>query len=278
MKDFDRFFQTIYEQPLTNRKSWYADSTIAYAQYRAPYVPSIIDFVCEQLPTATQQNGVELLEIGSGPGNGTQHFLRKGYRLTCVEPNSTACEFMATRFIDYPTLNIVNNTFEECSLKSRQFDAAIASTSFHWLNPETRCSKVAEHLKPQGKIILIWCTAPQPTPEIYHHLEPIYLEYLPTFADYENLKTQEKNILNVSQSVIESGYFTDLHQKQTINQQVYTVDEYLSLLTTLSPYIALAEHRRNEFFVTLRHTFNQHQISTITTQYVCAAHIATKLT
>ncbi len=109
MKNFDRFFQKIYEQPLASRKDWYADSTIAYAQYRAPYVQSIIDFSCAQLPPIAE---TKLLEIGSGPGNATQHFLEKGYQITCVEPNTNACDFAKARFADYPNVEIINITFE----------------------------------------------------------------------------------------------------------------------------------------------------------------------
>ncbi|AFY39202.1 Methyltransferase type 12 [[Leptolyngbya] sp. PCC 7376] len=274
MKNFDRFFQKIYEQPLENRQDWYAESTVAYAKYRAPYIDEIIDQTCRQFDDIAQPH---LLEIGSGPGNATKHFVERGYKITCVEPNTTACKFAIERFKAFPNVEIINSTFEEWSANiSRTFDVAIAGTSFHWLDQKTRCERLANLLKSNGKIILLWCTAPQPEYEIYQYLDPIYQEYLPSFADYENFETQRQNIMSVSEHLVESNYFVDLQCQQETACLSYTTEEYLSLLTTLSPYIALSTERREAFFTTLRQTFEENEITKISTKYICAAHSAIK--
>lgn len=273
MKDFDRFFQKIYEQPLENRKDWYADSTIAYAQYRAPYVNTVIEQVCAEFNVAQPQ----LLEIGSGPGNASQHFIRRGHNLTCVEPNTTACLFAQERFKDFSNVQIINATFEQWSDNNTQkFDGAIASTSFHWLDAETRCARISNLLNSEGKIVLLWCTAPQPEKKIYQYLDPIYQEYMPTFADYENFETQRRNINRISQELITSNYFVELKHWEAVGDRLYTTEEYLSLLTTLSPYIALSESKRIAFFKALRKVFQANQITQFQTKYICAAHLATK--
>lgn len=274
MKNFDRFFQTIYEQPLENRKDWYADSTIAYAQYRAPYLESIINQVCDEI---RQFSTSQLLEIGSGPGNASQHFVQRGFNVTCVEPNTTACSFAKERFHNFPNVKIVNSTFETWSDNNQQkFDGAIASTSFHWLDAETRCQRIADLLKPSGKITLLWCTAPQPEKIIYHFLDPIYRKYMPTFADYENFETQRQNINRISQELITSNYFTGLKHFEAVGDRLYTPEEYLSLLTTLSPYIALSDEVRITFFDELRRAFKSNKIEQFPTKYICAAHVGTK--
>ena len=274
MKNFDRFFQRIYEQPLENRKDWYAESTIAYAQYRAPYVEGIIEQVCNELNLVS---GSKLLEIGSGPGNASQHFIRRGYDITCVEPNTAACLFAQERFRDFSNAKIVNSTFEEWSDNQKQkFDVAIASTSFHWLDAETRCERLANLLKPEGKMVLLWCTAPHPKNEAYQYIDPIYQQYMPSFADYENFETQRRNINRISQELITSSYFTDLKHFEAVGDRLYTSEEYLSLLTTLSPYIALSTERRESFFQELRQIFSSNTIEQFQTKYICAAHIASK--
>ncbi|OKH14172.1 class I SAM-dependent methyltransferase [[Limnothrix rosea] IAM M-220] len=275
MKDFDRFFQKIYEQPLENRKDWYAASTVDYAKYRAPYVPKVIDQVCAEFP---ETKNLKLLEVGSGPGNASQHFVQRGYNLTCVEPNTTACLFAKERFQDFPNVNINNSTFEEWSDNNQQkFDGAIASTSFHWLDAETRCARLANLLNPEGKIVLLWCTAPQPEKEVYQYLDPIYQEYMPSFADYENFETQRQNINRIAQELVTSGYFTHLKHFEAVGDRHYQPEEYLSLLTTLSPYIALPKERRITFFKKIRKTFESNNIRECQTKYICAAHTATKI-
>ena len=274
MKNFDHFFQKIYEQPLESRKDWYADSTIAYAQYRAPYIEGIIDQVCCGFSKISNPH---LLEIGSGPGNASQHFVHRGYDITCVEPNTTACLFAKERFQEFSNVNITNSTFEEWSDNNQQkFDVAIASTSFHWLDAETRCKRIANLLNSSGKIVLLWCTAPQPGKKIYQYLDPIYQAYMPTFADYENFETQRQNINRISQELITSNYFADLKHFEAVGDRLYTPEEYLSLLTTFSPYIALPDEKRVNFFKELRETFEAHNIEKFQTKYICAAHIANK--
>lgn len=269
MKNFDAFFQKIYTQPIEKRGSWYLETTEAYAKYRAPYVPQIIDLICEQLSPETQ-----ILEIGSGPGNATQHFVQRGHYLVCLEPNPKACEFATERFQNYPHIAIFNTTFEEWNCVPNSFDVVLATTSFHWLQPDTRCPAIAKILKPNGKLILLWNTVPQPDPEIFQYLLPIYEKYMPSFASFENIEVQEKNLENISKTIIESGYFKNLELSQIIEDLSYSSEDYLKLLTTISPYIALEPEVRKAFFAELRTMLKQKKITTIPTQYICAAHIA----
>ncbi|MBV5260723.1 class I SAM-dependent methyltransferase [Synechococcus moorigangaii CMS01] len=269
MKNFDAFFQEIYSQPIENRQHWYAEATQAYDQYRAPYVPEIIDLICQQIIPESV-----ILEIGSGPGNASQHFVARNFPLICLEPNPKACEFAAQRFQNYPKIQIVNSTFEEWQPQPKKFDTVLASTSFHWLQPETRCQAIANLLNPQGKIVLLWNTVPQPDPEIFQYLLPLYEQYMPSFASFENIDVQEQNLKNISQGLLDSGYFENLQLTQIITTQDYTPTDYLQLLTTLSPYIALKKSVRDQLLQALNEVFQKQKIQKISTQYICAAHIA----
>ncbi|BAW96562.1 hypothetical protein, putative [[Synechococcus] sp. NIES-970] len=269
MKNFDAFFQNIYTQPITDRKHWYAEATEAYEQYRAPYVSKIIDLICQQL----EPNEL-ILEIGSGPGNATQHFIQRNFKLICLEPNPKACEFLARRFQNYPDLEVINTTFEEWQPTPKKFNAILASTSFHWLQPETRCQAIARLLNPQGKIILLWNTVPQPDSEIFQYLLPLYEKHMPSFASFENIAVQEQNLNNISQGLLASDCFENLELTQVIEQKDYTPTDYLKLLTTLSPYIALETTVREQLFQELREVFQSQNIEVIPTEYICAAHIA----
>ncbi|MEB3225324.1 MAG: class I SAM-dependent methyltransferase [Synechococcus sp.] len=269
MKNFDAFFQKIYSQPIADRKYWYAEATQAYDQYRAPYVPEIIDLICEQIKPQSL-----ILEIGSGPGNATQHFVARDFPLICLEPNPKACAFASQRFQNYPKLQIINTTFEEWQPNPEKFDTILASTSFHWLQPDTRCQAIANLLNPQGKIVLLWNTVPQPAPEVFCHILPLYEKYMPSFASFENIEVQEQNLKNISQGLIDSNCFENLQLTQVIENQNYLPSDYLKLLTTLSPYIALENTVRHKLFTALEAVFTNKNIQIIPTQYICAAHIA----
>ncbi len=271
MQDFESLFRHIYAQPLAQRRTWYADSTTAYAHYRPPYLDDIIDQACQHLPSASQAH---LLELGSGPGNATIHFAQRDYAVLCLEPNPKACEFAKQLLQKYPRISIFNTTFEEWSAPSQSFDAVLAATSFHWLDPHTRCAAIARLLKPQGKIILLYNASPQPNAEIQAQLQPVYEQYAPELINFEDLQTQQHNIETISQSLITSGYFTDLTVQQAIADLNYTYEDYLSLLSTFSPYIALAPERRQNLFEQLRTALEQRNITQIPTRYICGVHIA----
>ncbi|AMA09005.1 class I SAM-dependent methyltransferase [Picosynechococcus sp. PCC 73109] len=268
MKNFDAFFQKIYAQPIEARQHWYAEATQAYDQYRAPYMPEIIDLICGKIKPESV-----ILEIGSGPGNATQHFAQRGFSLICLEPNPRACKFAAQRFQNYP-IQIINTTFEEWGPTLEKFDTILASTSFHWLQPDTRCQAIASLLKPQGNIVLLWNTVPQPDPTIFQDLLPLYEKYMPSFASFENIAVQEQNLKNISQGLLDSNCFQNLELTQIIETKDYSPNDYLKLLTTLSPYIALDSTVRRQLFDELKAVFQARKIQTIPTQYICAAHIA----
>lgn len=57
----------------------------------------------------------------------------------------------------------------------------------------------------------------------------------------------------------------------------YSIDDYLTLLSTLSPYIALDSQQRTSLFAGLQTTLERHCGSTIQLSYLSGFHIAKKI-
>lgn len=57
--------------------------------------------------------------------------------------------------------------------------------------------------------------------------------------------------------VIDSGQFKDLVSDQVMSEVTYTVNDYLALLNTYSPYLALDPQTREALFEGLRETIEQ---------------------
>jgi SAM-dependent methyltransferase len=258
---------------LQQRRTWYSDAASAYIQARPRYPQQIIDGVV-QLTQLAEDSLV--LELGSGPGIATVALAKLGLSMVCLEPSLAACEIAQQNCLEYPKVEVVNTTFEEWELEAGKFDAVVAATSFHWISPEVRHSKTAMALKDQGYLILLWNTPPQPSYEVHQQLIPVYQNLAPDLAKYESIPTYLSNLNKFGQDTVDSGYFQNLISEHLVCEVTYSVDDYLALLSTLSPYIALEKPKRDALFAVLGETLEQNYGRTIETSYLSVFHVVQK--
>jgi SAM-dependent methyltransferase len=255
-------------------RSWYSDAASAYFQTRPRYPQQIIDGVVELTQLA---EGSLVLELGSGVGIATIALAKLGFSLVCLEPSLAASKIAQESCLEYPCVEVVNTTFEEWELEPGKFDAVVAATSFHWISPEVRYSKTAAALQDQGYLILLWNTPPQPSYEVYQKFIPVYQDLAPELAKYESIPTYLNNLNKFGQDAVDSGYFKNLMSEHLVCEVIYSVDDYLALLSTLSPYIALEKSQRDTLFTALGETFKQNYGEMIETSFLSAFHIVQKI-
>ena len=231
-----------------DKASWYNSVAEAYDRTRPRYPAKILAGVQQK---AQLQPGKSVLEVGAGPGIVSLELAKLGVDLVCIEPSLSACEIARRKCAAYPNVEFVNSTFEDWK-SERKFDAVVAATSFHWISPEVRNAKTAAVLKDDGLLILLWNTPPQPSYEVFQSLRKVYEDYAPELAKYETYQNYRQNLCQIGQEVIESGYFTNLTTQQLITKVTYSIDDYLTLLSTLSPYIRLESKQRQTLFVELK--------------------------
>ena len=258
---------------LKEKKSWYDDAAVAYDRTRPRYPQQQRDRIIEltNLPANTA-----ILELGCGPGIATVDFARLGYSMVCIEPSAEACRLARQNCQPYPNVEITNATFEEWELNERKFDAVLAATSFHWIAPEIRYKKTAQALKDNGWLILLWNTPPQPKYETYQLLESIYQTYAPNIV-YESLENYQENLNKMGTEAIDSGYFKNLVSQQLTVELTYTINDYLTLLSTLSPYIALDSKQRNHLFTDLQTLLESNFQSNLQLTHLSVLQIAQKI-
>ena len=245
--DASSLLKNIYR--CANKATWYDSVASAYDRTRPRYSAEILSRMQE---TANLQLGKSVLEIGAGAGIVTIELAKLGAKIVCLEPSKSACAIARNKCTAYGNVEVINTTFEEWELGKQQFDAVVAATSFHWITPEVRYAKTAAALTDNGLLILLWNTPPQPSYEIYQNCQSIYQTYAPELTKYESHQDYQQNIGKIAQQAIASGYFQDLMTHQEIISVTYTVDDYLTLLSTLSPYIRLASEQRNALFAELK--------------------------
>ncbi len=270
MKELE-ILKNLYSQDLETRKKWYSQVAEAYNKFRPSYPQEIINGAVKisQLPT-----NANILELGCGPGNATLAFAKLGFSMICLEPSLAACHLARQNCAIYPQVEIKQTTFEEWELEIGKFDAVLAATSYHWINPEFGNSKIAQALRNNGNLILLWNMTPQPEYGIYQSFREIYQKYAPSLDRYENVETQQKIVQVLGQKAIDSGKFKNLVSEQVVCKVNYYIDDFLLLLSTYTPYLKLDIETRNCLFTELREKIENNYGRNIQITYISAFQVA----
>ncbi len=256
------------------RKNWYSEVAEAYNQVRPRYPQELI---CRAVEVAQLPSDAIVLEVGCGPGIATIAFAQLGFSMVCLEPSQEACCLARQNCAQCPNVEITNTTFEEWKLETERFHAVLAATAWHWVPPEIGYPKAAAALQENSSLILLWNMTPQLPYDVYQALHEVYQTQAPSLARYEDRETQEKILRGIGQNVIDSGYFKNLVSEQLACEVTYSIDDYLTLLNTFSPYMMLYPQKREALFEGLREVLERSYPSSIQLSYLSAFHIAQKM-
>ncbi|NOU93114.1 methyltransferase domain-containing protein [Paenibacillus sp. LMG 31456] len=106
------------------------------------------------------QDGMSILEVGSGPGFFTEQLIKSSQdiEITALEINSTLIDEAKSRLVNIPPskLKFVNSSVYDTGLPDNSYDFAIARLLFlHLHNPLEAASEIFRVLKPGGKLVII---------------------------------------------------------------------------------------------------------------------------
>ncbi len=258
---------------LEQRKNWYSPAAEAYNKVRPRYPQ---DLIRQVIDIAQLSSASKILEIGCGPATATIAFAELGSSILCLEPNPDFYNLAQQNCQPYPQIEIQNISFEEWTLEAEKFDAVLAASSFHWIPSDVGYPKAAKALRKNGHFILLWNKQLQPSYEIYQSLSEIYQVHAPSLDQYEDKAKQENILQGLGQMVIDSGQFKNLVVGHINTELTYTVDEYLALLSTYSPYLKLAPQNKKALLEGLRHRIESDFGGSLKLSYMSAYHIAQK--
>lgn len=263
-----------YAKNSAQRKHWYAKVADAYNQFRPRYPQ---DLICRTVKLADLPSDAIILEIGCGPGIATIAFAQLGFSIVCLEPNPEMCRLARHNCSQYSSIQIHNTFFEEWQLETGKFDAVLAATAFHWIKPDIKYQKAADALKDSGYLILLWNMTPQPPDEIYQALHQVYEQHAPSLARYEDRATQEEIVRGFGQNIIDSALFKNLVCEHRVCEVTLNTNDYLALLSTYSPYLALEPQTRDALFTDISEVINKTFGGKIQISYLSAFQLAQKI-
>ena len=243
------------------RRVIFNDIAADYDKIRPDYPPELFTDIFNYSGT----NGRKALEVGAGTGKATVPFLNAGYNVTAVELGANMAEFLAERFKESKSFSVITSAFEDAALDENSFDLIYAASSFHWVDAEIGCPKAFLLLKNGGAITLFRYNWDHPDgDELYEEIQEIYKQYYhkpyirPLKVTGDEYWSPDGIIRGFRFEDLRNYGFTDISMKLYDNRKIYTTDEYLAFLDTLSDHRSLPESDRADLYASVREAIDKH--------------------
>lgn len=214
-----------------------------YDRVRPGYPEALFDDLAS---LAGLHRGSRVLEIGPGTGQATVPLAERGYEVVAVELGPGLAEVARRRLAAFPAAAVVVADFEAWSLPGEPFDAVVAATSFHWLDPAVRLGKVAAALRPGGALAIIATHHVAGGSErFFADSQRCYERWMPDtppgfrLPDAAHVPYRDREELEAS-----GAFAAPITVRRYEWELTYTTAEYLDLLSTYSSHRALAPDAR----------------------------------
>lgn len=123
-----------------------------YDRVRPAYPAALFDGLCRLAGFDARSR---VLEIGPGTGQATHMLAPRVGHITAIEIGASMADVARKRLSNCPNINVVTADFETWPLPQQKFDAVLAFTAWHWLDPKTRSTKAADVLSPGGALATV---------------------------------------------------------------------------------------------------------------------------
>lgn len=217
--------------------------------------------------------GDRILELGPGTGKATVQLAERGFRVVGVELGDGLATVARRKLAAFPEVDIVNVPFERWETDER-FDAVVAFTAFHWIDPEVRYEKPAEILREGGALAVV---------DTSHVLrEGGDRFWVEVQDDYEAVAPSPDNrpppppdeVPDLTEEIAASGRFRNVAVRRYLWDAPYRADEYIAVLDTYSGHRSMADDERNELYRRIRERIGAR---TVTKTYLFTMNVAARL-
>jgi SAM-dependent methyltransferase len=245
-----------------------------YERARPLYPRELFDDLVACAGLAT---GSRVLEIGCGTGQATLPLAERGFEVVCVELGAGLAAIARRRLAAFPRVEVVNALFEEWEAEASSFDAVVAFTAFHWVDPEVRYAKPARLLRPGGTLAVAETDHVQ-----VEGGDPFWAEVQ---ADYDAVVPSEDNrppprpeeVGDLRAELERTGLFGDVEVRRYLADVTYSAEEYIGVLDTYSPNRAMEPAKRERLFERIRRRVEASPGGTVRKRYLFTLNLAKRL-
>jgi SAM-dependent methyltransferase len=175
-----------------------------------------------------------VVDVGCGTGTAARQFQEAGCTVLGVEPDSRMADFARHSGVDVEVA-----TFEDWDSAARQFDAVVAGTAWHWVDPVAGAAKAAQVLRPGGRLAPFHHLFQTP-PEVAQAMASAYRRVAPdspfnrsSQAGGSALDLYQPLFAKIADGIRQAGSFSEPEQWQYDWERTYSRDEWLDQLPTL---------------------------------------------
>ncbi|WP_371480859.1 class I SAM-dependent methyltransferase [Kitasatospora sp. NBC_00315] len=209
-----------------------------YDRARPGYPPELFEDLAE---LAGVGPGCRVLEVGAGTGKATVPLAGLGCRITAVELGAEMAAVARRNLAGHGAVEVVTADFETWPLPEEPFDAVVAATAFHWIDPAVRMTRAADALRSGGALAVVATQhVAGGSVEFFAEVQDCYERFdpatppglrLPAAADVDGSAHADE--------VARSGRYGPVLTRRHAWDLSYTTAEYLEVLRTYSNHRAL---------------------------------------
>jgi ubiquinone/menaquinone biosynthesis C-methylase UbiE len=208
-----------------------------YQRFRASPPPAAIAWM---LPESART----VVDLGAGTGAMTKELLDKVDHVIAIEPDDRMRNLLAN---DLPEVTALRGSGESMPLDTSSVDVVLASSCWHWMDPDRALQETARVLVSGGILGVVWA-GPDPDGPFVTQAQAMLSEMSPgqkqSDSDLGREVMDTENRVETVLRIPDDSLFTQPeHMSLTWNVPL-TADELIGMLSTFSWIITMPEDRR----------------------------------
>jgi SAM-dependent methyltransferase len=244
-----------------------------YQQARPSYPEALFDDLAELTGLG---DGARVLEVGCGTGQATVALAQRGYDVLCVELGEGLAAAARRNLAPFPNVEVVHANFETWEPSRGTFDAVVAFTAFHWVDPALRYEKAARLLREGGSLAVAGSLhVRRPGGDTFW--EDVQADYDAVVPSPDSKPPPlPEEVESLQEEIEASGRFGYLGWRTYVWDQPYTADEYIALLDTYSGHRSLMPAIRQELYDRIRLRIAARPEGRVVKTYITMLNVARK--
>jgi SAM-dependent methyltransferase len=221
--------------------------------------------------------GARVLEIGCGTGQATLPLARRGYSILCVELGQELAAAAQRKLAPFANVEVVHANFETWEPERGDFDAIVAFTAFHWVDPKLRYEKSARLLRERGSLAVVSTQHVQREggDTFWAEVQEDYDAVVP--SDENDPPPLQEAVADLAAEIDASDRFENVGVRRYVWDHDYSADEYISLLDTYSGHRALEKAKRRDLYDRIRRRIEAQPDGKVTKTYLTMLNVARRL-
>ncbi len=198
-----------------------------YDRTRPRYPGALVDRIVAASP------GPAVLDVGCGTGIEARQFQAAGCTVLGVDPDARMADFARRTGVEVEVAK-----FEDWDAAGREFDAVIAGTAWHWVDPVAGAAQAAHVLRPGGRLAAFHHVFSLP-PAVAEAFAAAYQRVAPDSPFSRSpqpagpaLDAYQVIFTKQAEGIQDAGGFSDPEQWRYDWEQSYTRAELLDLMPT----------------------------------------------